>query len=130
MTKQEITSRYAFDERQTDYYTNAGRYLGFLEKDRNAENSIVFRLSPQGQAVLGESYRSRQLLIAAGILKHQVFQNTLKKYLKAGEMPDKKTIVQIMKGAGLYHVGAESTYLRRSSTVEGWIQWIIGLVDQ
>lgn len=29
MTRQEITSKYAFDERQTNYYTDAGRYLGF-----------------------------------------------------------------------------------------------------
>ncbi len=31
MTKQEITSEYAFDVRQTNYYTDAGRYLELIE---------------------------------------------------------------------------------------------------
>ena len=32
MTKQDITSKYAFDKRQTNYYTDAGRYLEFIDK--------------------------------------------------------------------------------------------------
>ena len=69
-------------------------------------------------------YKERQLAIAAQILKHGVFRETLKLYLRCGEMPDLQTIVQIMKQSGIYHIEADSTFIRRSSTVAGWINWI------
>ena len=44
MTKQDITSKYAFDERQTNYYTDAGRYLGLIEKGHDENGNILFQL--------------------------------------------------------------------------------------
>ena len=35
-TKDEITTNYAFDERQSNYYTDAGRYLGLIDKRRES----------------------------------------------------------------------------------------------
>ena len=35
-----------------------------------------------------------------------------------------------MKEANLYNIEADSTYLRRSSTVVGWINWILGIVEE
>lgn len=32
LTKNKVTANYAFNERQSDYYTNAARYLGLIEK--------------------------------------------------------------------------------------------------
>ncbi|MBR0151897.1 MAG: hypothetical protein IJP89_11105 [Synergistaceae bacterium] len=34
MSKAEITEQYAFDKRQTDYYTNSARYLGLTGKKK------------------------------------------------------------------------------------------------
>ena len=76
------------------------------------------------------SYRERQLAIVTQILKRKVFNETLRLCLKNGEMPDAKTIVQIMKQANLYNVGSDSTFMRRSSTVVGWVNWILGLVEE
>ncbi len=129
MTKQDITSEYAFDERQTNYYTDAGRYLGLIEKKRGDDGNILFQLSEPGRAVMTLGYKERQLAIAAQILKHGVFRETLKLYLRCGEMPDLQTIVQIMKQSGIYHIEADSTFIRRSSTVAGWINWIFSLVE-
>ncbi len=130
MTKQDITGEYAFDERQTSYYTDAGRYLELIEKRKGKDNSIVFRLSPLGKHIMSLDYRERQLTIAAQILKHRAFSRTLKLCLQSGRMPDTKTVVQIMKESGLYQVEAESTYQRRSSTVTGWINWILNLIEE
>ena len=107
MTKQDITTRYAFDERQTNYYTDAGRYLGLIEKERIDSSTTLFSLSAIGQRIMSLAYRERQLAITAQILKHRVFNETLKLHLQSGEMPDKTTIVQIMKQSNLYHVEAE-----------------------
>lgn len=130
MTKQDITSKYAFDERQTNYYTDAGRYLGLIEKGHDENGNILFQLSTRGRHILGLEYKERQLAIVTQILTHKVFNETLKLRLQYGEMPDKQTIIQIMKEANLYNIEADSTYLRRSSTVVGWINWILGIVEE
>ncbi len=130
MSKQDITSEYAFDERQTNYYTDAGRYLGLIDKRRDEDGFIFFQLSALGQRVMKFDYKERQLAIVSQILAHKVFSETLKLHLKCGEMPNKQTIVQIMKRSNLYHIEAESTYLRRSSTVIGWINWILELIEE
>ncbi|MFR3178952.1 MULTISPECIES: type II restriction enzyme [Eubacteriales] len=130
MTKQDITSEYAFDERQTNYYTDAGRYLGFIEKVKNEEGAITFQLSNLGRSVMELEYKERQLAIVSAILRHRAFNETLKINLNSREMPDANAIVQIMKESNLYHVEANSTYYRRSSTIIGWLNWILGLVEE
>lgn len=130
MTKQDITSKYAFDERQTNYYTDAGRYLGLIEKGHDENGNILFQLSTRGRHILRLEYKERQLAIVTQILAHKVFNETLKLHLQYGEMPDKQTIIRIMKEANLYNIEADSTYLRRSSTVVGWINWILEIVEE
>src|SRR5699024_432780 len=48
MTRNSITTEYAFDVRQTNYYTDAGRYLGLIDKGRDEDNNILFQLSEKG----------------------------------------------------------------------------------
>ena len=129
MTKHDITTEYAFDERQTNYYTDAGRYLGLIDKGRDEDNNIVFQLSARGKHIMGLEYKERQLALATQILSHKVFSETLKIHLQCGEMPNTNTIVQIMKNSALYNVKADSTYIRRSSTIVGWINWILDLIE-
>lgn len=130
MTKQDITSEYAFDGRQTNYYTDAGRYLGFIEKGMDPEGNILFWLSASGRRVMGLGYRERQLAIAGEILRHRVFRDTLRLCLHGREMPDKRTVVQIMEESNLYGIGARETYLRRASTVTSWVNWILGTIQE
>ena len=75
-------------------------------------------------------HRERQLAIVTQILKHKVFREVLKLRLQYGEMPDANTIVQIMKKSSLYNVNADSTFFRRSSTVIGWINWILSIIEE
>lgn len=129
MMKQDITSKYAFDERQTYYYTDAGRYLDLIDKSNDENGNTVFHLSACGKRIMELKYKERQLAIVTQILMHRVFNETLKLYLQLGKMPEKKTIVQIMKRAKLYRVESDSTYLRRSSTVVNWVNWILGTIQ-
>ena len=128
MTRQEITTQYAFDERQTNYYTDAGRYLDFMEKGME-NGAITFWLSDRGHHIMELSYRERQLSIITQILKHRAFRETLKLCLRCGEMPDAQTVVGIMKQSDLYQVKSDSTFFRRSSTIVGWVRWILGIVQ-
>lgn len=129
MSRNNITAEYAFDVRQTSYYTDAGRYLGLVYKSRDDDNNILFQLSEKGRLIMDMPHKERQLAIVSQILEHKPFRETLKLHLKSGIMPDKNTIVKIMKNANLYNVSAESTYFRRSSTITGWVNWILGIID-
>lgn len=129
MTQGDITARYLFEERQTSYYTDAGRYLGLVRKEEH-NGGISYQLSDAGRHIMGLGYRNRQLAIASQILKHRVFRETLRLCLMYGEMPEKKKIVGLMREYGAYHVFADSTYTRRASTVASWINWILGIVEE
>ena len=128
MTRQDITTEYAFDERQTNYYTDAGRYLDLIEKGTEKGN-VTYWLSDLGRHMMELSYRERQLAIITQILKHRAFRETLKVCLQCGEMPDAQTVVEIMKRSNLYQVKSDSTFYRRSSTIIGWVKWILSVVE-
>ena len=128
MTRDEITAEYAFDARQTNYYTDAGRYLGLMEKDRR-DGTVCFRLSALGRRILSMDLRERQLALAGQILGHRAFREAMGLCLRSGEMPPAGAVVEIMKASGLYHVASDSTYFRRASTVTGWLNWILDLAE-
>jgi len=130
MTKQEITSNYGFDERQTNYYTDAGRYLNLIEKNSDSNHNIIFSLTSVGRHIMQLGYKERQLEIASLILSHKAFRETLEWHLRYGEMPNTHEIVKIMKCSNLYQVEAESTYIRRASTISGWVNWILSLIEE
>lgn len=130
MTKQDITSEYAFDERQTNYYADAGRYLDLIDKSRDSDGNILFTLSDCGKHIMSLEYRERQLALVGQIVKHKVFHETLKLHLQYGEMPGKQTIIRMMKEANLYRVEADNTFTRRASTVVGWVNWILSIIEE
>lgn len=125
-SRDEITLNYAFDPRQTSYYTDAGRYLGLIVKS-NERRVPIYSLSEEGRKIFRLKYKARQLKFVELILKHYAFKETLKRHLEYGEMPPKNEIAKIMKASSLYNVGADSTYERRASTVAGWVNWILEL---
>jgi hypothetical protein len=125
LTKDEITSKYDFNSRQTNYYTDAGRYLGLIVKKRS--DDIYFELTPLGTRILILKFKERQLKFAELILKHKVFADSLKLYFEKAEEPSKPEIVSIMKACRLYKIDSEITFKRRASTVLSWIDWIMDL---
>jgi hypothetical protein len=129
LSRNDVTEQYAFDVRQTNYYTDAARYLGLLEKRKDGAMPI-YGLSDKGKRILGLNYKQRQLSYCNLILSHKAFGDTLRKYLERGNMPTTDEIVQIMKASNLYNVGSDSTFERRSSTIKGWLNWILGLVNE
>lgn len=129
MSRQDITAEYAFNERQTNYYADAGRYLGLMEKFRDGEGGVGFHLSPLGRSVMNLGYRERQLAFIAQILRHRAFRETLALRLRSGEMPGPGIVIRKMRDAGLYHVGSENTYIRRASTVVSWVRWVLSLLE-
>lgn len=125
MTRDEITLNYAFAPRQTNYYTDAGRYLGLIHKCTQ-DRQIVFSLTDKGNEIIRSKYKRRQLGFVESIMEHKVFNEVLR-LCQERKMASRAEVVRIMRNAGLYGVSAESTYKRRSSTVVSWINWILEL---
>jgi len=129
LSKEDITQNYDFDHRQTDYYSNAGKYLGLIE-NAYENNQIGCTLTKRGLRVFNLSIVERQLEFVKIILSHGAFKNTLKLYLEKGNVPSKDEVVEIMKKSKLYNIDSEQTYRRRASTVISWINWILELIEE
>lgn len=123
-----VTENYDFDVRQTNYYTDAARYLALLVKHKMNE-TISYSLSPLGKNILKMGYKKRQLALCECILSHKIFNDVLRVYLSKGIMPDRNEIVRLMKLANLYNVRADETFGRRASTIKHWVEWIVGLIN-
>ncbi len=131
ITKEEITESYDFDARQTDYYSNAGKYLGLLETGKDLlGKQIGCYLTTKGKLIFSTNLVDRQSEFVKLILSHSAFKQILKIYLENGEMPNKNEIVEVMKRSKLYKVDSYTTYLRRASTISGWINWIMKQIEE
>lgn len=123
LTHDDITVRYDFTARQTSYYANSARYLGLVEKTGQG-GSAVFRLSNEGKELFRYRLRERQLKLCDSIFRHQVFRDVYKQWLSLGRMPERESIIEVMKISDLRNIHGEATYIRRASTVSAWLHWI------
>lgn len=123
MTPWQIAELMDFEPRQSDYYFNAGRYLGLFEK-RNRDGQVTVRLTPLGESVFRLNYKRRQLKLAELILEHQIFAELFDVTARTGLLPDKKVIERRMREL---HVCNEGQIVRRASSVYGWLRWIFHL---
>jgi hypothetical protein len=126
MTKEDVSLNYAFDPRQSDYYANAGRYLGLIAKPGSG-NDGVYSLTSEGRNLLRLGYRDRQLLMVHCILRHRAFNEVLRLQLSYGKMPSRDDVVAVMKTCNLFGLEAESTFDRRASTIISWTNWVLSL---
>lgn len=128
LDRNEVTEEYAFDIRQTNYYTDAARYLGLVHRSYES-GKPVYNLTSLGKSIMELNYRQRQLAFCKCVLEHKVFYDVFI-YCQKGHLPDKATIVEFMKQSNLYEIRSESTFTRRASTVLGWITWILDLISE
>ena len=129
LSQEGITNNYDFDRRQTNYYTDAGRYLGLINKKRD-ENRIVYTLTNKGKKLFNLSIFDRQIKFIELILSHLPFNKALKLYFKKIEAPKKSEIVQIMQQSNLYNIHSNETFERRSSTILSWLNWILDQIEE
>lgn len=120
-----ITTNYAFDLRQTQYYTQAANYLGLVESRRDAEQGTTYALTRRGADIMGMHPNARNLALVECIFERQVFKRTFRLYLERGERPTREQVVGIMREEGLRLAG--TTLPRRAQTVLAWLDWIAQL---
>jgi hypothetical protein len=126
LTRDEVTLKYEFDARQTNYYISACEYLGFIERDKNAEGERVYQLSAEARNIMSLRHKSKNLALMKKVLSCPVFHKVFELTIQAGELPDKRTICEIM-GASNLSIN-HTTIERRASTVRGWLDWLLKMV--
>jgi hypothetical protein len=128
LSQEDITTNHAFDTRQTQYYTNAGAYLGLIERRQSREQGVTYSLTKKGSAIMAKKLRARNLSLVQAVLEHDVLNQTLRLYMQQGVRPSREQVEAIMRAANLQGLGKESSTIpRRAQTVLAWIDWIIEL---
>jgi hypothetical protein len=127
LTKSVIAEMYSFDERQSYYYSNAGAYLGLINKIEH-DNKLYIVLTSEGRKIFNMHHKEKQLALVRCILQHEIFHKVFKYYSNSGKLPSKQETVDLMKDSNLYNIDSDETFKRRASTVTGWIKWIFKLV--
>ncbi|NES79367.1 MULTISPECIES: type II restriction enzyme [Okeania] len=122
LTSDEITENYQFDERQTYYYTSAGKYLELITKQEK-----TFTLTNQAKDIFCQRHKLKYLKLIEKILEHEVFNQAFKLSLEIAHIPSKKQIIQLLSENHL-KIG-DKTRERRASTVKSWIDWIWSQID-
>ena len=123
-----ITTNYAFNPRQTDYYTNAAIYLGLVVKKRD-KNGTYYSLSATGKDIMSKRHKQKYLALVKKIIEHEVFYKVLRRYFYAAAPVPRDEIAKIMNACFIYRVGSPDTIRRRAQTVFKWIEWILSLQD-
>jgi hypothetical protein len=123
---EEIAEIMQFEIRQSDYYYNAGRYLGLFEKRSSKGKKSIKKVSltKLGKEVVKLKYKDRQLKLVELILKHDIFNRLFEKVYHNGIMPTSEEIQSIMRKNNVCNKGQIN---RRSSSVYSWIKWIFNL---
>lgn len=129
LSREQVTEKYAFDIRQTNYYTDAARYLGVVEKHYEEGRKPIYALSEWGNRIMCLPFKKRQLAFCKAILQHRPFKLTFERCMEKGAVPETEEIVKIMQESDLYKVESTNTYARRASTISGWINWMLGIVE-
>ena len=128
LTRNEVTDNYAFNARQTNYYVDAARYLGLVEKNRS-DGEVTYKLSLYGLRVLRMPYKQRQLELCKDILQHRAFYLTFQQSQQIGAVPHKQKLMENLDASTSDEM-SETTLGRRSSTIRGWIEWIFKLINE
>ena len=110
----DITSNYDFDSRQTSYYTDALRYIGFAHKTR-LKGVVAYELTKAGKKLFDLTFNERKIALIRAILNHRVFLKVLNNTLaNNGEPLTINEVVVLMKKSRLYNIKKESTFKKKS----------------
>lgn len=123
MSTAQIAELMQFDIRQSDYYFNAGKFLGIFRKIAEGKQKIV-ELTPLGEELYKLNYKERQLKLLSLILEHKIFADFFDYMIINGELPSKIDIENKMRSLNVCN---EGQIARRANSVTGWLRWIFNL---
>ena len=121
MSPEDITNFLEYDPRQTNYYVDAAKYLGFVKKDKK------YTLTEYGKNIMKMKHKERTLEIIRAILSHKPFYLAMHQYLTEFNF-DTEEIAKSIDECRT-EINQMSTAKRRTSTVTAWIKWILDITS-
>lgn len=116
-TKADITHELGYDKRQTDYYVNAGRWLGFIDDKLG--------LSQTGIQIASAAAHQQKRLMVQAIFATPLFYEMGQLMLARQTVPERDEVVAaIAMHALLGDQISGETRPRRAQTVQAWLRWI------
>jgi len=119
--KFQISEFFEFAGRQGDYYANAGRYLGFVERDDHG--FVLTRLGRE--FVQLESLSERTEVLLSQMLARPIFRSVFNLLIENKFNLASITKAKIAKVIDTHSTLSTSTSERRASTVQNWLKWIL-----
>lgn len=119
MTPDDITNFLEYDPRQTNYYIDAAKYLGFVKKDKK------YTLTEYGKKIMKMNHKDRTLEILRSILSHKPFYLAMKQQIENYSFDTDEIAKSIDECRN--EINKISTARRRTSTVTAWIKWILDI---
>lgn len=119
MTPDDITNFLEYDPRQTNYYIDAAKYLGFVIKDKK------YTLTEYGKKIMKMNHKDRTLEIVRSILSHKPFYLAMKQQIENYSFDTDEIAKSIDECRN--EINKIGTARRRTSTVTAWIKWILDI---
>lgn len=119
-----------FDRRQSDYYYNAGKYLGLMEKKKTADGVMV-TLTADGARLGRMSGTDRCRELADRITQHRAFNALASWKIRNSEAEDADYMAESCKIVGRECPDfTAATVKRRAATVRKWVDWVLALPQE
>lgn len=127
-TKDDIATQYPIVPRQIDYYVNAARYLGLVEKSLvDVDGVEQFQASTMAREIIRQPNHIRLIKFAEVVLLYGPISQLYVHWRETGKFPSKSDVVDRFRQSPASSDLKESTLLRRASTVRMWLKWVCAL---
>lgn len=124
LTHDHITSNYAFDSRQTRYYTDAASYLGLVVR-RGRGQGTTYALTVLGDEIMSKPPQERNLALVECVLARKVFRRAVELYVEQTQRPESERVEEFIRA--VRPELSNDTVGRRAKTVLSWADWIVNL---
>jgi hypothetical protein len=125
LTQSEVTLKYEFVPRQTDYYVAACIYLGLVERFPSPNDETGYRLTAEARCFMSLPCKQKRLALMKRVFERSVFYGAFRLFVDTSNLPDKQAVCEIMESTNFKNPISGSTIPRRASTVIGWLKWMI-----
>jgi hypothetical protein len=121
----DITTHFAFDPRQSDYYFNAAKYLGLASSSKDEEGILELRrATPEAERIFKLPYKEKYTAIAGKVLEILPLAEAYDIFVREKRKPTIQEIASSMKNYPPTSNLADSTLKRRAQTLSSWMDWL------
>lgn len=123
-TTHDVTQFIGYAPRQSDYYVNAGRSLGLIERAADA-GVTVYRLSAAGEQIMRAPLHEQKARLITAMMAIPCFYELFPVVLRERRTPRSDEIVAVMEAHPWLSQHTAVTIRRRASTVAHWLAWAV-----